>query len=86
MIHGCFWHGHSCKEGLRRPKSNQEYWIDKIYRNQLRDRKHLEKLEKAGWEIMVIWECELKNKEQITLEIQRFMTDIALGNSSQSKK
>src|SRR5690242_17430109 len=37
FIHGCFWHGHDCVEGARRPKSNRSYWLPKIERNQQRD-------------------------------------------------
>lgn len=61
MIHGCFWHGHDCKEGLREPKSNREYWLAKIEGNRERDKKHLTELEGKGWEVLTVWECELRD-------------------------
>ena len=59
LVHGCFWHGHDCREGLRRPRSRGEYWLGKISGNQARDARHRECLEKAGWDLLVIWECEV---------------------------
>ena len=68
IVNGCFWHGHTkktCKVS-RMPKSNNNYWKNKILQNQARDLKNLRKLRKAGWKIFVIWECQLrgKNKEK----------------------
>ncbi|PAW92266.1 very short patch repair endonuclease [Mucilaginibacter sp. MD40] len=62
FIHGCFWHGHhGCRKAVM-PKSNTDYWQPKILRNQLRDEEHIEKLKKAGWRIIVLWECALRKK------------------------
>lgn len=58
FVNGCFWHGHSCKEGSREPKSNVEYWRAKISKNQTRDILHVKTLEEAGWSVLVLWECE----------------------------
>lgn len=63
MIHGCFWHGHDCKEGLREPKSNREYWLTKIEGNRRRDKKHLSDLADIDWKVLTIWECELRDSE-----------------------
>lgn len=60
FIHGCFWHGHDCKRGARVPKNNREYWETKIARNRERDIQHYEELNIMGWDILVIWECQLK--------------------------
>lgn len=60
FVHGCFWHGHSCR---RLPKSNLEFWKDKIAKNMVRDNNKIEELRNLGWDVVVIWECELKNKE-----------------------
>lgn len=69
FIHGCFWHGHeSCKYFVI-PKTKTEWWTDKIQKNTERDRKVHTELKKAGWNIMTIWECQLKPKQRdITLE------------------
>ncbi|NTV46206.1 MAG: DNA mismatch endonuclease Vsr, partial [Chlorobiales bacterium] len=57
FIHGCFWHGHDCAEGTRKPKSNREYWIPKIARNQQRDAENVAALQAAGWKVFIVWEC-----------------------------
>ena len=61
FVHGCFWHGHGCARGSRIPKSNREYWIAKIARNRERDQLNLTKLETQGWEVCIVWECQIRN-------------------------
>lgn len=58
LVHGCFWHGHDCREGLRRPRARQEYWLPKILGNQNRDERHQANLISQGWGVLVVWECE----------------------------
>jgi len=60
FVHGCFWHGHDCARGRRRPKANADYWAAKIDRNQERDAAALAALDEAGWRPLVVWECALK--------------------------
>lgn len=60
FVNGCFWHGH---EGCRYfvvPKTNTEFWLNKINNNKERDRRNHESLIAAGWKVIVIWECSLK--------------------------
>lgn len=64
FIHGCFWHGHENCKYFRLPKSNEEFWHSKISRNIERDAKVRYELEKQNWNVIVIWECDLKNKSQ----------------------
>ena len=68
FVNGCFWHKHDCPRFVW-PSSNQEYWEPKISRNVERDKQNSALLEEAGWNIIVVWECELKKmvREQ-TLE------------------
>ena len=73
FVHGCFWHGHSCKRGARIPKHNREYWTQKISRNIERDKKHLKELKKLGWEVKIIWECEINNIKKLESKIERFL-------------
>lgn len=73
FVHGCFWHGHDCKRGARQPKDNADYWKQKINRNKERDAKVQDTLQSMGWNIMVIWECELKNKEGLTEKVKSFL-------------
>jgi len=65
FVHGCFWHGHDCKRGARTPKTNTQYWTDKIRRNVERDAQAIIDLKAAGWRVLVIWECELKDIDRL---------------------
>jgi DNA mismatch endonuclease (patch repair protein) len=73
FVHGCFWHGHDCKRGAREPKTNVDYWRNKIARNRSRDNDNRNKLNNLGWDVLVIWECELKNKECLAEIIKAFL-------------
>ncbi len=61
FVNGCFWHKHDCPRFVW-PSSNQEYWEPKILRNVERDKQNTEALEALGWNVLVVWECELKKK------------------------
>ena len=67
FVHGCFWHGHEGCKYYVIPKSNVEYWRDKIRTNIARDAVVKSKLEELGWNVLVVWECELKKatREQV---------------------
>lgn len=58
FVDGCFWHG--CKKCFRRPKTSQEYWDEKIGKNKLRDKKVTRELRRQGWEVIRVWEHQLK--------------------------
>jgi DNA mismatch endonuclease (patch repair protein) len=74
FVHGCFWHGHRCKEGSRRPRSNRAYWIPKIEANQRRDRRARRALQRAGWATLVVWECHLREPEAVAERLFKFLT------------
>lgn len=59
FVHGCFWHGHDCTKGSRRPQSNVDFWNGKLDRNMERDRVAADALRAAGWNVEVVWECSL---------------------------
>ncbi len=61
FINGCFWHRHECKY-FTWPKSNTDFWKQKIEANVIRDSENYLKLEDSGWNYLVIWECETKEK------------------------
>ena len=63
FVHGCFWHGHDCKRGARQPKTNSDYWRQKIDGNRARDHAAQETLEAAGWDVLTIWECEVRDAQ-----------------------
>ena len=61
FVNGCFWHGHKgCKDFVI-PKSNTAFWLEKIGKNKERDARDETALKSAGWKVITIWECELKN-------------------------
>lgn len=74
FVHGCFWHGHNCLRGKRVPKANTEYWIEKIGKNIARDAKKQAELRSLGWNILIVWECELKNLDKVACEINEFLS------------
>ncbi len=61
FVNGCFWHLHEGCDHVRIPSSNQDYWIAKLNRNRARDERNLASLEEAGWEVMTVWECDLRD-------------------------
>ena len=72
-VRGCFWHGHEgCKYG-RLPKSREDFWKAKIDRNRERDRLNLAKLKGAGWRVLIVWQCELRNREVLKKRLYEFI-------------
>ena len=83
FVNGCFWHKHDCPRFVW-PSSNQEYWIPKISRNVQRDQEHYQDLRERGWNVLIVWECQIKKKMfDSTMEI--LIRDI-LQNSSEEEK
>lgn len=72
FVHGCFWHGHSCKKG-KLPSSNLEYWSAKIDQNRKRDTRVETELLEEGWRSFVVWQCDLDNRDAIVLKIEEFL-------------
>lgn len=65
FIHGCFWHRHPNCPKASIPKSKTEYWVNKFEKNIERDHQNIQKLEKYGWKVIVIWQCQIqKNFDQ----------------------
>jgi DNA mismatch endonuclease (patch repair protein) len=75
FVNGCFWHGHEgCRYG-RLPKSRVEFWTDKISRNRERDRQNEESLREAGWRSLTVWQCELKNIDELAKRLYDFLEE-----------
>ncbi len=75
FVHGCFWHNHShvrCKIA-RFPKSNSNYWAEKLMRNVQRDTERRAELRKIGWKALVIWECQTRSIERQLARICCFL-------------
>jgi DNA mismatch endonuclease (patch repair protein) len=68
FIHGCFWHRHpGCKRATT-PKSNYEYWQKKFERNVQNDKKNQELLSNMGWNVIILWECEIDKHFNETMD------------------
>ena len=74
FVHGCFWHRHEGCKLATTPKTRTEFWMEKFSKNVANDKKHYEELQKMGWNVIVIWECELENNFEGTM--QKIMHDI----------
>ena len=78
LVNGCFWHGHEDCKKFRMPKTRVEFWSGKIERNRQRDAETIEKLQRLGWDVVVIWECQLTPKRRrATLNA---LLDVLYGN------
>jgi DNA mismatch endonuclease, patch repair protein len=75
FVHGCFWHQHMANDCLdgRKPKSNTLYWNKKLSRNVERDAENRMQLSKLGWDVLVVWECETKNIDELLQKLDRFL-------------
>jgi len=83
FVHGCFWHRHadSACPLARLPKTRLDFWLPKLEANRQRDAANMAKLHEAGWEPLVIWECELRDMVKIKERVQAF-----LGPAGQAKR
>ncbi len=66
FVHGCFWHGcEKCDRGLRKAKSNANFWAAKVAENRERDARNLGALTALGWRVEVVWECDTRSHAQL---------------------
>lgn len=82
FVNGCFWHGHEDCKYFRLPKSNVEFWKEKIGRNIERDRESMQALLDLGWKIIRVWECELRNKANREDTLNKIYKSITSPNGS----
>lgn len=75
FVHGCFWHGHKDCKNYTVPKTNTEFWLAKVERNQERDQEVWRKLEAKRWNVIIVWECQLK-KAKLDETIDRIAAEI----------
>ena len=74
FVNGCFWHGHDGCKRATIPDTNKEFWERKISANKARDQKNIFDLEKLGYRCLVIWQCELKDKNLLIQRLLNFLT------------
>lgn len=75
FVHGCFWHGHQGCNRSKRPKSNVDFWNRKIDGNIRRDIETRGKLRKAGWKVLTVWQCQIRDNEMLETRLGNFMED-----------
>ena len=77
LVNGCFWHMHDCPYGQVTPKTNADFWKEKRKRTVERDKKKQMELEKLGWEVLVVWECQTRphNRSALLELVQSFLTE-----------
>lgn len=80
FVHGCFWHGHPECSKSRRPSGNADYWNAKLDRNIERDANTLAEVRARGWDCLVVWQCELRNQEELAGKLQAFLQAHAGNN------
>ena len=84
LVHGCFWHQHhGCKRAVR-PQTNVEFWNAKLEKNLARDAEKLHALEAAGWEVLVLWQCQTTRKEELERILRAFLTADTVGGQGES--
>lgn len=71
LVHGCFWHRHEGCKLAANPASNTDFWIEKFAKNVERDARQVIALEKAGWKVVIVWECELKDPTVLAARLER---------------
>jgi DNA mismatch endonuclease (patch repair protein) len=73
FVHGCFWHVHDCPYGRVQPATNAAFWSEKRGGNANRDRRNAAELRRAGWRSLVIWECEIRDRERLARRVKAFL-------------
>ena len=71
FVHGCFWHRHEDCPKATTPKDRAAFWRDKFDRNVERDARNSQLLEKAGWRVLTIWECEIAAMDTLEKRLRR---------------
>lgn len=67
FVNGCFWHNHNCSL-FKWPKTNRQFWREKLEGNRLRDQRKMEALIESGWRVLVIWECAIKGVNRLSID------------------
>lgn len=73
FVHGCFWHRHRNCPKASTPSTRTEFWSEKFQRNVERDKLAVRELRSLGWRILVVWQCELRDKKMLTFKLSQFL-------------
>ena len=74
FVHGCFWHRHQGCANATRPKTRPEFWQRKFDGNVARDARNCADLRRMGWRVLVVWECQTQNLDQLWARLDRFLS------------
>jgi DNA mismatch endonuclease, patch repair protein len=84
FVHGCFWHRHPGCRFAYTPKANAEFWLKKLTSNASRDAAACSALIAHGWDVMVVWECQVRNRQVLAGRLCAFLTDLSLPSTDLS--
>ncbi|BCN38415.1 very short patch repair endonuclease [Alicycliphilus denitrificans] len=73
FVHGCFWHRHPGCRFAYTPKSNTPFWLEKLEGNMRRDTLTLAALDALGWQVLIVWECEVSDLSALTRKVRLFL-------------
>jgi len=73
FVHGCFWHRHRGCRNCTVPTNRRKFWIKKLETNAVRDSRNEAALRRAGWRVIVVWECEVEKRERIAQRLARLL-------------
>lgn len=80
FVNGCFWHMHeNCRYSVM-PENHKEFWAEKLLKNKERDEKNKRQLEQMGWNVIVVWECQLKGEEKLPA-LEKLKSDVWKGGN-----
>lgn len=82
FVHGCFWHAHEGCKVANQPKSHQSFWEAKFRNNKARDRTNEKLLLHAGWQVLIVWECETKDEDLLLERLRSFLGPCCMSRVS----
>jgi DNA mismatch endonuclease Vsr len=81
FVHGCFWHRHPGCPFATTPKTRSEFWNEKFQKNVARDLAHIDALEAAGWNVLIVWECQLKKEPETLNRLEQKLRLLSSGKA-----
>lgn len=73
FVHGCFWHDHADCPRSKRPTTNQKFWHEKLDKNRERDRSSINNLKELGWDVLIVWTCEVNDTLKLKNKLLSFL-------------
>ena len=73
FVNGCFWHGHKGCKYARLPKTKVDFWSEKIKNNRARDRTNIVLLQRNGWKVLTVWQCDLRTIDVLANKLYEFL-------------